>query len=110
MSDLVNLSSRTLVAGDIQYLTFYLYQRDPITLEVTPYDLSNASSINFYLRKYGSTIDVLSLPCEVVSGTLGICRVLATIPLEEGSYYGRIKVYEGPQEITWTDIFIEVTS
>jgi hypothetical protein len=93
----------TLVAGDVQYLSFYLKEKDPTTGSITAYDLSSASSIWFRMREYNTTINTLSLQMSTVSSpscTLGFCRVLATIP-SEGNYSSEIEVYESTQRITW---------
>jgi len=94
------MSQITLVENDIQYLGFYLKEQDKITGSITPYDLSNASSIVFRMRKYGETANAIETTCEIVEASKGYCRALVTIP-PPGTYYSEVEVYESAQHITW---------
>jgi len=86
--------------GDVLYLTFYLKEKDLTTGSITYYDISGANSIVFRMRKYGETVNTISSTMEIVTGSLGHCRVLTTIP-SSGTYSSEIEVYEGSQHITW---------
>jgi len=91
----------TLVANDVLYLSFYLQEKDNLTGSITYYDLSTANSIVFRMRKYGSSTNAISEPMEIVTATLGYCRVKVTVPTA-GTYYSEIEVFETSQNITWT--------
>ena len=93
-------SEITLNAGDIQYLPFYLKEKDETTGSITYYDITLASSIQFRMRKYNATANTLDVAMSIVTGTLGYCRCLATIPAV-GKYYSEIEVYGTTEHLTW---------
>jgi hypothetical protein len=90
----------TLVENDVQYLAFYLKEKDPISGSISPYNLSNASSIVFRMRKYGETANAIETMCEIVDAAKGYCRALVTIP-PAGTYCSEVEVFESSQRITW---------
>jgi len=105
------MSSRTLVSGDIVYLSFYLKEEDPLTGSISCYDITSAQTINFRLRKYGELTNTIESTCEVVIGTLGFCRVKVTVPIVSypTAYEGEIEVIEPGQITTWKNINYIIT-
>jgi len=94
----------TIKAGDIQYLAFYLKERDRTTGSITAYNLASASTITFRMKLYGSTVNALTITMSTVSSpsnTLGYCRGLATIPTVLGNYTSEIEVSISPEVKTW---------
>jgi len=98
-----------LVESDIKYLTFYIMEKDPISGSLSYYDLSGASSIVLRLRKYNETSNALEVTMVVTNPTLGLCRVLATIP-PAGRYESEIEVYEAEEHNTWKGPVLKVRS
>jgi len=94
------MSECTLVENDVQYLSFYLMDKDRVTGSISYHDLSNVEGIVFRMKKYGATSYTISASMEVVNATLGYCRVKVTIPAS-GKYYSEIEVREDGQTITW---------
>ena len=101
------MTKYTLTQSDILYLSFYLKDEDPISGSITAYDLSEAKTINFYMRKYGATTNTIATTCEIVTATLGICRAKVTVPVE-GEYYGEVEVIEADQRVTFGPIYFKV--
>jgi len=89
-----------LIEGDVQYLAFYLTEKDMITGSLGYYDLSNVSSIVFRMRRYGETANAIETACEIVDASKGYCRALVTVP-PAGYYYSEVEVFESGQHITW---------
>ncbi|RLF22429.1 MAG: hypothetical protein DRN15_09060 [Thermoprotei archaeon] len=75
-------------------------EKDGITGSLTYYDLSDISGIVFRMKKYGASSPTIEANMEVVSASLGYCRVKVTIPTS-GKYYSEIEVRESGQTITW---------
>ena len=96
-----------LIENDVHYISFVLKEKDLTTGAISVYDLSNVSQINFYMRQYGSTVNTIEATCEVVTATLGLCRVRVTVPTE-GTYSSQIEVIESGQTITWKGPIINV--
>ena len=94
------MTKYTLTEYDVVYLTFYLKEKDPITGAISPYDLSYAHTINFYMREMNSSTNIISSTCEIVTDTLGICRIKVTVPVS-GDYIAEIEVQEIAQTITF---------
>ena len=94
------MSAISVTEGDVLYLSFYLKDKDPVTGSITYHDISGASSIVFRMRKYYSSSNTIETTMEVVTGTLGYCRVLVTIPTE-GTFSSEVEVFEAGQNITW---------
>ena len=89
----------TLVENDVHYISVYLMEEDPITGNLRYFDLSDATTVIFRMKKYDGAISV-EVNMEVVNSTLGYCRSLVTIP-PEGKYKSEIEVRIGSQTITW---------
>ena len=97
------MSQYTLIAGDVQYLSYYLKEKDPTSGSITYFNLTTQDSIWFRMRKYGESTNTLSLAMGTVSSphaTLGYCRVLVTVPVA-GTYSSEIEVYETTERLTW---------
>jgi len=94
------MSAIEVYEGDVLYLSFFLKEKDLTTGSITYHDISGASSIVFRMRKYDTSTNTISTTMEIVTGTLGYCRCLVTIP-SSGTYNSEIEVYEGSQHITW---------
>jgi len=101
------MTKYTLTESDILYLTFYLKDKDGITGSITPHDLSNAQTINFYMRKQGASTNTISNTCEIVTDSLGICRVKVTVPVN-GDYVGEVEIIEAGQRITFGPVYFVV--
>lgn len=101
------MTEHTLYVGDIEYLFFYIKDESAISGSITYHDVTTAGSITFRMQKYGESTVTLSLPMEVVTGTLGYVRVLATIPTS-GKYSSEIEISETPQALTWKGPIYEV--
>jgi len=95
------LDQYTLVSGDVQYLSFYLKEKDPTTGSISAYDLSSASTITFRMRRYGTTINTIEENMSIVDASSGYCRILVTVPTS-GRYFSEVEVQESLQNITWT--------
>jgi hypothetical protein len=91
----------TLIAGDIQYLSFYLKEEDNMSGSITYADITLASSIVLRLRKYGESTNTVMGTCEILDGTLGKCRMLVTIPTITGDYQSEVEVFIGGERLTW---------
>ena len=106
------MTQYTIVEGDIQYLGFYLKDKDPVTGTITAHTLATANSIIFKMWAYGDTIATITTLMSTVAtpaNTTGYCRVLVTIPAE-GDYYSKITVYDGSEKITWLGHTYKVAS
>jgi len=95
------MSQIDVYEGDITYISFYLKDENPITGSITYHDITTANSIVFRMRKYGDTINTIEEEMDIVTGTLGYCRVLVTIP-PSGTYSSEVEVFETSGHITWT--------
>ena len=90
----------TLTANDIEYLYFYLKEKDPTTGSISYYNLKGANSVVFRMRRYGSSSNTIETTVEVVTGTLGYCRCLVTVP-PSGTFSSEIEVFNDPLKLTW---------
>jgi len=102
---------RTLVSGDIVYLSFYLKEKDPLSGSISYYDITDAQTINLRLRKYGETVNAIETTCEVITGTLGYCRAKVTVPVVSSptTYEGEVEVIEAGQITTWKNVNYIIT-
>lgn len=94
----------TLVAGDIQYLSYYLRNVNKINGSITYQDLTNSDTITFRLRKFGETVNAIDVVASIVDSTIGYTRALVTIPtVSEGAdYYSEVEVkFTDGQILTW---------
>lgn len=99
------MTEHTLVENDVQYVSFYLQEKDAITGSITYFDLSDVDSLVFRMKRYGADSPAIEETMEVVTATLGYCRVKVTIPAS-GKYYSEVEVRIGGQTITWVgDIY-----
>jgi len=101
------MTKYTLTESDILYLTFCLKDKDGITGSITPYYLSDVQTINFYMRKQGASSNTISNTCEIVTDTLGVCRIKITVPVH-GDYIGEVEVIEAGQKITFGPVYFVV--
>lgn len=104
------MGQSTLIANDVQYVSFYIKEKDETTGSITVYDLSSASSIVFTMIDYRTGVTTLELTMSTVpspSCTLGFCRVFCTIPAV-GTYSTRVKVYDAGEGLTWKGPVITV--
>ena len=90
----------TLVEGDVHYISVYLMEQDPNTGESQYFDLTDANTVIFRMKKYSSGAISIDKEMEIVNATLGYCRVLVTIPLE-GKYKSEVEVRMDSQTITF---------
>jgi hypothetical protein len=98
-----------LIQDDIQYLEFYLYDKNPLSGATVPHTLSNINSINFYMYSYDSDTAIIATTCSVENATLGYCKAFVTIPVA-GRYEAEVEVFEGNQRLTWNKIYYTVKS
>lgn len=100
--------SHTVAAGDSDYVTFYLKDKNPTTGSITFHDLSSANSVNFYLRKYGEPTNYALSPMAIVTASLGYVRCLVNFPATLGTYYSQIRIFDGLSTITWKGPVYEI--
>lgn len=86
--------------GDIVYVSFTLTEVDNVSGSISYYDLSRVDTIKFRMRKYGSTINSVDIPLQIVNAKMGQCRGLTTIP-PSGRYISEVEVIDGSLKITW---------
>jgi len=96
----------TFKQGDIRYLTFYLKEKD-ITGTEGSFDLTNASTVNFKLQKYGETTLRVSGTCTIIDASNGKCRYqLDASNLPTGLYIGEIEVIMSDGQIATSEDFM----
>jgi len=102
---------RTLVAGDIVYLAYYLKEKDLITGSISYFDITNADTITLRIREYGLSSNTIETTCQIVTGTLGYCRAKVTVPIvSTPTYYqGEVEVVSSGQITTWKNLNYLVT-
>jgi hypothetical protein len=101
---MVTITKQTLVALDIEYLSFYLKDKDTIAATTLPTDISSANSIVLRLRLEGEATNSVNVPCSIVTGTLGYCKAMVTIPAvtDNTNCQSEVEVFFSNGEIiTW---------
>jgi len=97
------LTQITLVQNDKHWLYFYLKEYDPITGTTSSFNLTGATSINFYMKKVGSNTLYLSGTCDVYDANNGICvyKPSDTDFQQTGEFLAEIEVHFPSRVITF---------
>ena len=101
-----SVERNTVTTGDIDYVAFFLKEKDKPTGSLTYYDLTGMSSIVFRMRAIGASTNAISATMSTVAGdatlsnTLGYCRVKVTFPTA-GEYVSEVEVFITGGNKTW---------